>query len=113
MIDSLKLATRRLGWRDIALALLFVRRQRGVHPSATCENDAYQPSTAAVVFFPLIFVPLAWRRVAPLAAVGGTLAALIAHVAVFGEMIRCGILIPLDDGARLLGRRTAVGPHER
>lgn len=114
MIDSLKLATRRLGWRDVTLALLFCA---GTVPYsiAGMHEDGPKWSIAAAIFFPLIFVPLAWRRVAPLAAVGATLALLLAHDAVFGELVRCGIVLPLSFflafsvGAQLVGRASWIG----
>jgi hypothetical protein len=114
MIESLKLATRRLGWRDVALAALFCAGSV-VFIIGDMRSDAHKPSVAAAIFFPLIFVPLAWRRVAPLAAVGATLGALIAHAAFFGEMVRCGIVIPLtmvlvfSVGAQLAGRQGFIG----
>lgn len=112
MIDSLKLATRRLGWRDIALAVLFCA---GSVAYITGDFKDHKPSTAAAILFPLIFVPSAWRRVAPLAAVGGTLGLLLAHDAVFGAMIRCGVVLPLafvlafSAGAQLAGRASWIG----
>ncbi|HET6173590.1 MAG TPA: hypothetical protein VFD90_13325 [Gaiellales bacterium] len=114
MIDSLKLATRRLGWRDIALAALFCAGSVA-YIIGDIKNDAHKPSTAAAIFFPLIFVPLAWRRVAPLAAVGATLGLLLAHDAAFGEIVRCGIVLPLamvlafSAGAQLTGRASWIG----
>ena len=55
------------------------------------------------------------RRVAPLAAVGATLGLLLLNIALFGEFVRCGILIPLgmilvfSVGAQLGGRASWLG----
>jgi hypothetical protein len=94
MIDSLRLASRRLGKRDIAIAVLFCIA--GVaYLIADRRYDVARPSLAAFPFFLLVLLPVAWRRAAPLAAAGATLAALLVNIAVFGEFARCGIVIPL------------------
>jgi len=114
MLDSLKLATRRLGVRDIALAVLFCVGSVAYIIGDRSE-DAYKPSVAAAILFPLIFVPVAWRRVAPLAAAGATLAILVASILAFGEFVRCGIVLPLalvlafSAGAQLPWRLNLVG----
>ncbi len=114
MIDSLMLVHRRLGALNVALAVLFVGLSVP-YMIGDRNEDVVKPSYTAMVFFALIFVPLAWRRAAALAAVGATLALLVAHIAVFGEMVRCGILIPLalllafSAGSRLAGRQSLIG----
>jgi hypothetical protein len=114
MIDSLTFVHRRLGALNVALAVLFVAGSV-VYMIGDRNEDVIKPSYAAMAFFALIFVPLAWRRAAALGAVGATLALLVAHIALFGEMVRCGILIPLalllafSAGSRLAGRQSWIG----
>jgi signal transduction histidine kinase len=114
MIEALTVASRRLGWRDIALAVtacigcvFYLIGDR--------SQDVHKPSLAACTFFFLIMLPVAWRRAAPLAAVGASLALLLLNIALFGEFVRCGILIPLgmvlvfSVGAQLAGRASWIG----
>ena len=54
------------------------------------EEDV-DANVLAVPAFVAVTVPLAWRRRAPVAALAATLAAVLAHVALFGDMIRCGV----------------------
>jgi hypothetical protein len=114
MIEALKLVDRRLGALNVALAALFVAGSVAFMIGDRNE-DVIKPSYAAMAFFALLFVPLAWRRAAALAAIGATLALLVAHIALFGEMVRCGILIPLamllafSAGSRLSGRQSLFG----
>jgi glucose-6-phosphate-specific signal transduction histidine kinase len=56
--------------------------------------DAGDPSVLIVPAFLLVTAPLAWRRTAPIAAVGAVLAALLLHVALFGTLTRCGVVFP-------------------
>jgi hypothetical protein len=114
MIASLKLIDRRLGALNVALAALFVAGSV-VYMIGDRNNDIVKPSYAAMGVFALLFLPLAWRRAAALGAIGATLALLVLHIAVFGEMVRCGILIPLSlllafsAGSRLAGRQSLFG----
>jgi hypothetical protein len=39
---------------------------------------------------------LLWRRVAPLQALAGLIAAVGIHAALFGTMTRCGLFLPVD-----------------
>jgi signal transduction histidine kinase len=52
-------------------------------------------SDLAIPVFLAVTVPLVWRRAAPLAALSAELVALAAHVVLFGEMVRCGIVFPV------------------
>jgi hypothetical protein len=114
MIDSLISVHRRLGAHNVALAVLFVGLSVP-YMIGDRNEDVVKPTYTAMAFFALIFVPLAWRRAAALGAVGATLALLVAHIALFGEMVRCGILIPLalllafSAGSRLAGRQSLIG----
>ncbi|MEY2515968.1 MAG: hypothetical protein QOJ89_3326 [bacterium] len=51
-------------------------------------------SVAIAPTFVAVTVPLAWRRRAPLAALAATLAALGLHIAIFGSLTRCGVVLP-------------------
>lgn len=51
-------------------------------------------SIFAVPTFLVLTAPLAWRRAAPTTALAATFAALLAHVALFGSMTRCGVMFP-------------------
>jgi hypothetical protein len=53
-------------------------------------------SWVAVPLFTLVPVALLWRRVAPLQALGGLIAAVGVHIALFGTLTRCGLLLPVD-----------------
>ncbi|MDQ3631533.1 MAG: hypothetical protein M3417_09780, partial [Actinomycetota bacterium] len=48
----------------------------------------------AVPAFLAVTAPVAWRRKVPIAALVATLAALLAHAALFGELTRCGVVFP-------------------
>ena len=53
------------------------------------------PIWTAIPLFPLVTVPLLWRRVAPLAAVGASFAGLVANELLVGtDVVRCGVLLP-------------------
>jgi hypothetical protein len=93
MIDSVRLASTRLGKRDIAIALAFCAAAVA-YLIADRNYDVAKPSIAAFPFFLLIMATIAWRRTAPLAAAGVSLAALLGNIVVFGEFARCGIVIP-------------------
>jgi hypothetical protein len=115
MIESFKLATRKLGVRDIALVVLACAACVVYLIESRADDVLHQPSYAASASFCLIMLPLAWRRAAPLAAVGATLGLLLVNIALFGEFVRCGILIPLgmilvfSVGAQLSGRQSWIG----
>jgi hypothetical protein len=114
MIESLRLASAKLGRRDIAIAIFFCVASV-VYLIADRTNDVARPSLAAFPFFLLIMAPIAWRRAAPLAAAGASLAALLVNIAVFGEFARCGIVIPMlmvlvfSIGAQLPWRHGLIG----
>jgi hypothetical protein len=80
---------------------------------ATIDDEG--GSWAAVPVFTLGAVPLLWRRVAPLQAIAGLLAAVGVHVALFGTMTRCGLFLPIDfllvfaAGARLPWQLAVAG----
>ena len=80
---------------------------------ATIDDEG--GSWVAVPFFTLVPMTLLWRRTAPLQALGGLIAAVGIHAALFGTMTRCGLLLPVDfllvfaAAARLPWRLAAAG----
>jgi signal transduction histidine kinase len=72
-------------------------------------------SWAAVALFPIVTLPLLWRRIAPVQALAGFIAAIGLHIALFGTMTRCGLVFPVEfflvfaAGARLGWRGAALG----
>ncbi len=83
-----------IGRRDIVIAAVL-----SLLGLVLIYSDAVEPkinaSYLAIPAFLAVTVPLVWRRSAPLLALGVTLIALAAHVLLFGEMTRCGIVFPL------------------
>ncbi|HWT94085.1 MAG TPA: hypothetical protein VN238_13860, partial [Solirubrobacteraceae bacterium] len=78
------------------LVLMFVLAALGV--VLMVDNvvaDETSASPAAIPLFLLVTVPIVWRRRDPLAVLGVTLAGLLLHVALFGTIIRCGLVIPI------------------
>jgi hypothetical protein len=70
----------------VVLAVLFM----------VAVRDDEGGSWAAVPLFTLVPMALLWRRVAPLGALGGLVAAVGVHIALFGTMTRCGLFLPVD-----------------
>ena len=94
MIDSMIATGDRVARRDLLLAA--VLSALGV---VLMIKNVRDPDVDASVFvvplFLLVTVPLAWRRAAPLAALAATFAALFVHIALFGSVVRCGVMFPL------------------
>ena len=130
MISTMKPAAGRIRRRDVVIAgvmtalgaLLMYDNIWGSIPEEIETNpDARAavhignllPREFAVVLFLLVTVPLAWRRVAPLTAVGVSLAGLAVNFALLGsEFLRCGVVLPTAflfafAAATLLDRRQA------
>jgi len=78
------------------------------------NDPLIEASAWSVVPFALIMAPLLWRRRAPLAALAAMLGLLLLHSAVFGEAVRCGIVLPAmllltySAGARLDARDALI-----
>jgi len=108
MIDSMTASLARIGKRDIAIAAVLTAlglllMYGNVHDYDAAEfkkNTAIYyggviPYAFAIVLFPLVTVPLLWRRVAPLAAVGASLAGLVVNELLVGtDVVRCGVVFP-------------------
>jgi hypothetical protein len=125
MITSMAWVGDRIARRDVAIAavvsllgvaLMAMGIQEladGLGPGegATYHVGALLPHGFAIPLFLLVTVPLLWRRVAPLPAVGAAVAGLALNEALLGtEFIRCGIVGPtallfaFTAGAQLAGR---------
>jgi hypothetical protein len=108
MIDSMTASLARIGKRDIAIAsfltaLGLLLMYGNVHDYDAAEfkkNTAIYyggilPYAFAIPLFPMVTVPLLWRRVAPLAAVGASFAGLVVNELLVGsDVIRCGVVFP-------------------
>ena len=104
----------RIGKLDIAITVIACLLA-AAYAIQNVVNDKYDESPLTVAPFVLITVPLLWRRSAPLYALAATWGALLLHVALFGEVVRCGIVFPLllilvfSAGSRLEGRDSFFG----
>ena len=129
MIDSMTASLARVGKRDIAIAFVLSALGLALMVLNVAEYDAaeYEKNTAiyyggvvpyafAIVLFPLVTVPLLWRRVAPLAAVGAAFAGLLVNELLVGtDVLRCGVVFPtafifaFTTGSLLDGREALKG----
>jgi len=98
MITFMPTGGPRIARRDIAIAALFAVlavpfigwMQDGHH------GHTFGPAHPVMGFLILLAViPVLWRRRAPLIAASGTLIGTAIHVAVYGTITRCGLLLPL------------------
>jgi hypothetical protein len=62
--------------------------------------------------FLAVTVPILWRRRNILAVVGVTAVALAVHVALFGWLTRCGVVLPLSFALAYAVARFAVGRRD-
>src|SRR5215213_12016288 len=74
------------------------------------------PVWTAILLFPLVTLPLLWRRIAPVAAVGAAFAALVLNELLVGsDLVRCGVVFPtaflfaFAIGAQLDRREAMIG----
>jgi signal transduction histidine kinase len=131
MIGSMTSARERIAKRDVAIAsvvsvLGLLLMYLSVHdyradPAFFEEMTAIYfggvlPYEFAIPLFLLVTVPLLWRRVAPLQAVGAAFAGLAVNELLVGtDVLRCGVLFPtaflfaFATGAYLTGREARVG----
>jgi signal transduction histidine kinase len=114
MINSMTSARERIGRLDVAIAVIASIAAAGYMISEVVD-DTYDVTPVAVPFFVLVTVPLLWRRSAPLLALGAALGAELLHFGLFGQVVRCGIVIPVllvlvySAGARLDRREAMYG----
>lgn len=94
MLKSMTHRSEAIGRRDVALAVVFsLLGLLLMYGNATdAEVDG---SYLAIPAFLAVTIPVAWRRSGPVAVLGVTLAALVVHVVLFGEIVRCGVVFPL------------------
>lgn len=129
MIAPMTASLARVGKRDIAIAsvltalgllLMYMNvHEHHTDPAQFKENSAIYfggvvPVEFAIPLFLLVTVPLLWRRVAPIPAVGAAFAGLVVNELLVGtDLVRCGVVFPT---AFLFGFTTAVqldGPEAR
>lgn len=94
MMDAMMLRRDPIGRLDVALAVLLT----GLGVVMMVENvtdSAIDASPLAIPLFLAVTVPLIWRRAAPVAALAMVTVAVAAHVALFGTITRCGVVIPV------------------
>jgi signal transduction histidine kinase len=98
MISLMPTGGPRIARRDVAIAVLFAVigvpfigwMQDGHHGHTF---GAARPVMGSLIL--LAVVPVLWRRRAPLLAATGTLIGTAIHVAAYGTITRCGLLLPL------------------
>jgi len=115
MIRAMQDALERFGWIDSAIAAA-AAVVAAVYMATEVNDPKINAPVVAVVVFLAIPATLLWRRRAPLVALGGLLAAILAHALLFGTaVVRCGIVIPVAfalvyaAGARLPKREALAG----
>ena len=82
--------------RDVAIAVLFAVLAVpfiGLQDGHDGQNLGARPLMGLLIL--LAVVPLLWRRRAALIAASGTLIGTAIHVAIYGTITRCGVLLPL------------------
>jgi hypothetical protein len=110
MIASMTASLARVGKRDIAIAsvltalgvlLMYMNvHEHHTDPAQFKENTAIYyggivPIEFAIPLFLLVTVPLLWRRVAPIPAVGAAFAGLLVNELLVGtDLVRCGVVFP-------------------
>ena len=108
MIASMTASLSRVGKRDIAIASVLTVLGLVLMTLNVADYDAaeHKKNTAiyfgglipvgfAIPLFLLVTVPLLWRRVAPLTAVGAALAGLAVNELLVGtDLVRCGVVFP-------------------
>jgi len=85
---------RSIGIWDIALTLVFAALDV-LLMVGNVDDPEIAASWWSVPLFLLVVAPILWRRAAPVAAAAAMLVALGLHVALFGELVRCGVVFPL------------------
>jgi len=113
MIATMTATRERIGVWDILLAVA-ATVGAVAYMASEVHDPRLQASWAAVIAAIAFALPLLWRRVAPLGALVAVLVALVAHRALFGELILCGLLFPIElvlvfsAGARLERRESRL-----
>src|SRR6202046_5252422 len=98
MIRPMLIGGPRIARRDVVIAALFAVL---AVPFVGWMQDGHHGHTVAparpVMGFLILLavIPVLWRRRAPLIAAAGTLIGTAIHVAIYGTITRCGLLLPL------------------
>lgn len=107
---------RSIGRLDVLLALLAIALGTLLMYANVYEpEDGLDVPFAAIPAFLLVSVPVLWRSIDPLRALGAVLLGLAVHTAVFGEVVRCGAAFPAlaivayAAGRRLQGLDARIG----
>jgi hypothetical protein len=79
---------------DIALTAFFSLFGLLLMYGNTTDPEVNGPALGVPAFL-AVTLPVLWRRARPLLASGAVLAALLVHIALFGTLIRCGVIFPL------------------
>jgi hypothetical protein len=97
MLGTMKAATAEIRRWDVALAAVLSVLGIGLMMLNVSGIEEANPDVSlfAVPLFLAVTVPLAWRRVAPLGALAVSLVALLAHMALFHDVVLCGVAIPV------------------
>lgn len=115
MISTMTRLRERFGLLDLGIAAV-ATTLCAVFIALQVGDDTVDATWLMLPFLALCGIPLVWRRVAPLTATAGVLAAVGLHVALFqNDVVRCGVMIPIAlllayaVGARLALRESLAG----
>lgn len=98
MIESMTSANERVGKGDVPIAAvlsLVGLLLMALNVGGGIEEAGSDISVLAVPLFLGVTAPLLWRRAAPLGALAFALGALLVHVALFDDVVRCGVAFPV------------------
>ncbi|UTI63470.1 hypothetical protein NBH00_19240 [Paraconexibacter antarcticus] len=86
----------RIGRLDVAITLLLSALGIGLMIENVYTTDVSAPDVAflAIPAFVAVTIPLLWRTVDPIRALGAVVVALALHAIVFGSAVRCGVAFP-------------------
>jgi signal transduction histidine kinase len=97
MISFMSTGGPRIARRDIVIAALFAVLAVPFIGWGQDASHGHTPPARPVMGFVILLavIPVLWRRRAPLLAASGTLIGLAIHVALYGTIGRCGLVLPL------------------
>lgn len=97
MITFMHTGGPRIARRDVAITFLFaILGVIAIGWGQDGRHGGFAPADPLMGFLILLAViPVLWRRQAPLIAAAGTLIGTAIHVAAYGTIGRCGLLLPL------------------
>src|SRR4051794_22209850 len=94
MFGSMTDTGERIAKRDLLLAAVLSALGAALMVKNVQDADV-NASVLVVPLFLLVTAPLVWRRAAPIAALAATFGAVLLHIALFGSVVRCGVMFPL------------------